>query len=206
MSAPDAAAGRRYARVASVVRIRCRARQFLGFSARRADQQPPPARRVTRPRRIERSGNDHLRDAGRARLDVIDAVCGAGMTADDRRSADRMRTGSDSHPRRATSLKCDSDAIDRHVKIVGARAGCRRPSEPCAARLCDLQLVLRIERKRVPHEDAAPGAQGQAVHVVILRDVAGHAIGDAVDSDRWIAERQPADPGRRRRIALDERR
>ena len=137
---------------------------------------------------------------------MIDAVRSAGMTANDGRGTDRMRTGRDAHASGAASLKRDPHAIDHHVEIVGTRPGCGRPAKPRATRLSDLKFVLRIERERVAHHDAAPGAQGEAVHVVVLGDVAGHAIGGPVDPDRRIAEREPADPGGGSGIAFDERR
>ena len=127
--------------------------------------------------------------------------------AHDGRGGDRVRTGRDAQCASAPrALQRDPRAVDRHVQIVGARPGRRRPAKPRAARLPDLQVVLRVERERVADDDAAARAERQAVDVRVLREVAGHAVGRAIESDRRIADRQPADLRGRGHVAFDERR
>ena len=75
----------------------------------RADEQPTTARRVAGARRVERTGDRHLRDARRARRRVEDAV-GARRRAcaDDHRGRDRVRSRRHRQARRAAPLQRDA--------------------------------------------------------------------------------------------------
>ena len=106
----------------------------------------------------------------------------------------------------STTLHRDPRAVQRDVEIFGAWSGRWWTTKACAACLADLQVVLRVERECVADDDAAACAERKALDVRILREVAGHAIHGAIESNRRIADRQPADPGGRGHVSLDERR
>ena len=100
------------------------------------DEQSAPARRVAGAGRVERTGNDDLRDPRRARRCVVDAIRAGDARARDHRGRDRVRSRRHLHARRATSLQRDALSVERHVWIVGAasadrrRDGHRRPPRP----------------------------------------------------------------------------
>ena len=67
--------------------------------------------------------------------------------------------------------------------------------------------VFGVERERVGDEEAAARAERQTVHVLVLGGVGTHAIG--VGDDRnlgGVADRDGADPPRRRQVALHQHR
>ena len=58
----------------------------------------------------------------------------------------------------------------------------------------------------MPHHHAAASAEGQTVDVRLLGQIPGGPVRHAIQSDRGIADRQPADLRGGRRVSLDERR
>ena len=112
--------------------------------------------------------NNDLRHTGRASLDVKDSVGTGRSRAHDRCRGNRTRTGRDADPRCTAALDRDTGAVERHVQILRARSGGRRPTQARAARLRDLQVVLRIQRERVPNDDATPRAERQPLDMNIL--------------------------------------
>ena len=150
---------------------------------------------------LKRAGDGDLRDARRARLDVEDAV-GAGRRAARRRGAAAMVCGPAGTRSRVAPRPCSVDAR----AVDAPRTDRRRAGPPPAGRraapppaCADLQVVLGVERERVPDDDAAARAERQALDVRVLRQVAGHAVDGAIETDRRIADRQPADLARPRR-------
>ena len=115
-----------------------------------------------------------------------------------------MRTGRHLQSRRAASLQRHANAIDRDVESSGADRAAGGPPEAAAAGLPDLQVVLRVERERVPDDDATAGAERKAIEVRILLEIARHAIHHAIQTERRITKRQTADLGGRRDVALDQ--
>ena len=152
-----------------------------------------------------RTGDGDLGDSGRAGLDVKDAVSASRARAYDGRGGDGVRSGRYAQACAAsTPLHRDPRAVQRHVEIVSAWSGRRWTTKACAASLANLQVVLGIERECVANDDAAAGAEGKPLDVRILREVAGQAVHRAIESNRRIADREPADPGGRGYISLDE--
>ena len=136
---------------------------------------------------------------------MIDAVGAAGMAAHDARRRDGVWPGGHAQPRGAPPLQRHAHAVECHVEIVGAGARRRGATKASATGLPHLQLVLGVERERVADYHPAAGSQRLAVHVRVLRHVAGHAVGGAIEPDRRAADGPPADGGRGRRVAFDER-
>ena len=161
-----------------------RARGFVGRRGGRADEEPPAARRVAGPGRVEGARDRDLRDARRSRVHVVDAVGAAAVAPHQRRGRDRAGARGDAQARRAASLQRHARAVDGDIQIVDARARARRPAEARPARLAHLDVVLGVEREGVPDDDAAARAQRQAVDVGVLRDVAGHPVRGAIEPDR----------------------
>ena len=171
-----------------------RSGRFGPGGGRRADEQAPPARRVTGPVGIERTGDRHLRDAGRARLDVIDAV-GAGDARTHRPIAAAIVCGPAGNVQARRTAPCSVTRAPSSVDITDRRAADRRRAARAAQSARrrawpDLQVVLGVEREGVPDDEAAARAERQAVDVRVLPRSAGHAIDDPIEPDGGIADRQ----------------
>ena len=89
------------------------------------------------------------------------------------------------NPRGAFGLQRDPLPIQRHVTVVDRRRPPPRgPPSARHAATANLELVLGVERKGVAEDDAAAGAERQAVDVDVLFEVTRDAIGNAVQADR----------------------
>ena len=167
-----------------------RARRLVGCRRRRADEQAPAARRVAGPGRVERAGDGDLRDAGRARRRRGRRRPRPRVRVrDDQRGRDRVRSRRHLQARRAASLQ--RRRACRRGSRRDRRRAVRPPAAPprrAAAGLPDLQVVLGVERERVANDDAAARAERQPVDVRVLRQIAGHPVGRAIETDRRIAD------------------
>ena len=91
-------------------------------------------------------------------------------------------------------------AVERDVQ--GGTAG--SAAAPASESSADAELVFRVERKGVPDEHPAAGAERQAVDVPILREPSGRTVGGLRRRRRAIADCATADLHRRGHVALDE--
>ena len=171
---------------------------------RAAGENALAARRLADAAGVERAEDgQRLHNAGRGKRRV-GAMVGEGVVHAGsarpihQRQADGVRARRDPLPERARvgdfeRLAVERDVDGRYREAAGSAAG-------------DREVVLRVQRESMRHQQAAARAERQALDVLVVHPLARGRIRDLRRRRRAVADRAPADLQGRRHVALHQRR
>src|SRR6185436_17471029 len=154
---------------------------LLSGGLRRADIQPAPAWRITGPECVEGTGNRDLRDARCPGGRVVHAVRSIDVGLLDERDRDGVRTGLHRQTDLRLALQVYRLTVDRDVDVLRSRGDDCTDATGSAG--SDLQVVVGVQRECVANDHAPAGPEWQAVEMILLRQVAGGAIRDAIEPE-----------------------
>ena len=188
-----------------------RARRLGPAGGRAADEEPPPALGVARPRRPVGAADEHVVDGHAVGRPAPGALAPGVLGQEPRRDLVLARREGHAHLEDAAALvrllgvevgveQADPGAVDAHVELRGRHAGGAPPPHS------HLNRVLGVEGKVVIEQDAAARVGGQPRDLAVPPRPPRGAV-TLNDGDGGAgADHEPADAPRRRHVLLDVQR